>query len=328
MVFTRTPFRVSFTGGGTDLPAFTQHEQGAVFSTTISKYMYITIKPMSRLFKFRIRVAYSRTELVNEVEDIEHPIVKAALQYLDIDEPLEIISMADIPAKTGLGSSSSFTVGLLHALHAYKGNLVDSATLARQACEIEINIVGDPIGKQDQYAAAYGGLLRINFNTDGSVDVNRLQVPEKRREELEQRLVMFYLGGTRSASHILKKQGERVAQVMDVMRNMRDMASEAADIVAGDRPLNEFGLLLHKAWEAKRSLAEGITSSLIDDTYNKALHAGAVGGKLLGAGGQGFMLFYIEPEDQPNVCRALSGLPSERIKFAEQGTTVIYKGFE
>lgn len=328
IVFTRTPFRVSFAGGGTDLPAFTKHDTGSVCSTTINKYMYITLKPMSRLFHYKLRIGYRQTELVNSIDEIKHPIVKAALQLLEIDEPLEIISMADIPAQTGLGSSSSFTVGLLHALHAFKGNLVDAENLARQACEIEINMIGDPIGKQDQYAAAYGGLLKLDFNQDGTVITRRISLSEQRRVALEQRLMMFYLGGTRSAADILRKQSAETGKRLPVMRDMRDMAAEAAELLESDKPLAELGSLLHRAWEAKRTLTNGITSELIDTTYAKARKAGALGGKLLGAGGQGFFLFYVEPENQEAVRAALKQMPQEIFKIAPQGTTVIYKSQE
>ena len=243
MIISRTPFRVSFFGGGTDLPAFYEEEPGAVVSSAINYHMFITVHRLSSLHPHRIRLSYSRTELVNSPEELQHPVVRAVLQWLDIREPIEITSIADIPARTGLGSSSSFTVGLLHALHVFRGEAVSAEQLAQEACHIEINLLGEPIGRQDQYAAAYGGVNYFRFMPDHVVHVQQVPCSRETLCKLERHLMMFYVGGTRSASDILSEQSKETPNKRHYLRQMRDLCPEALRILSSGRDLVRFGEL-------------------------------------------------------------------------------------
>ena len=325
MIITRTPFRVSFAGGGSDLSSYYQHESGAVLSTAINKYMYIAVKEH---FEQNFRISYSRTEIADRVEQIEHPIVREALQMLGLREGLEIVSMGDLPARTGLGSSSSFTVGLLHALYALQGKVVSPERLAQQACCIEIERLREPIGKQDQYIAAYGGLQFIRFNGDGSVFVDPVILSPDARAEFSRRLLIFYTGQTRDAREVLAKQKETTSMKLAELRRMCEIASQMRDVLTSGRDLNVFGSLLNEAWEAKRSLVDSISNSEIDDLYARALRAGALGGKLLGAGGGGFMLFFCEPHHQGRLREELSGLRELKFSLDPQGSKIVHVGSE
>lgn len=323
MIITRTPFRVSFAGGGTDLKDFYQLEPGAVVSTAIKKYMYIAV---NQRFDSTIRVSYSKTEIVSSVDDIEHPIVREALKLVGIKDGIEIVSIADIPAGTGLGSSSSFTVGLLNALYAYKGCFISAEELARKACQIEIDILGEPIGKQDQYIAAYGGLCYIQFNPDDSVLVNPIIVDAKIKETLSQNLFLVYTGTSRAVSSILsgQKVNTRQDDKLNNLKKMRDLALEArACLFSGSGPI-DFGRILHKNWLLKRELASGISNTTIDEYYEKALAAGAMGGKLLGAGGGGFLLFCCSPDKREAVSLALGNLQEIEFSFEPEGSKIVY----
>ena len=322
MIISRTPLRVSFSGGGTDLEDFYLSEPGAVVGTAIKKYVYITV---SERFDNTIRVSYSKTEIVSRVDDIQHPIIKAALKMVGIDSGIEIVSIADMPAGTGLGSSSSFTVGLLNALYAYKGCLKSAEELARDACRIEIDILGAPIGKQDQYIAAYGGLCYIQFNQDKSVFVNPL-IPKKQvKELLEKRLLMCYLGNSRDARSILTEQKANTRKEDKFMnlKKMRDLALVARDCLLDGFNPNEFGQVLHKGWLLKKELAGGISDTFIDRYYDKALDAGALGGKLLGAGGGGFLLIFCLPERMLAVKQALSDLRTFNVALEPEGSKIV-----
>lgn len=281
MIISKTPLRISFVGGGTDLRDFYSKDYGSVVSTTIDKYMYITV---TKRFDDNIRVSYSKTEITSSVEEIQHPIVKETLKMLGIDGGVEITSIADIPSGTGMGSSSSFTVGLLNALHAFQGKHAPAEQLAREACEIEIETLKEPIGKQDQYIAAYGGLQQIIFNSDESVFVNPIICTKDRKNELNRRLILFYMGTTRPASSVLYEQKKNTESKADILRKMRDLTFDLRKLLTEGTDLNEFGRLLHRNWEYKRQLAGGITSEEIDNYYEKAMKAGALGGKILGAG--------------------------------------------
>jgi D-glycero-alpha-D-manno-heptose-7-phosphate kinase len=324
MIITRTPLRVSFCGGGTDLPSYYLHRQGAVVSTSINKYVYITINPLTPYFQNRILIKYSSTELVDSVEEIRHPIIREAMKITGVVDRVEITSMADIPAGTGLGSSSSYAVGLLHALHTYKGEYVSAAQLAAEACEIEIKRLGDPIGKQDQYIAAYGGICHIRFNTDESVFVDPVICPQATKLALEENLLMFYTGLTRRAGDILEVQNSVTLSKMDVLTRMRDMCDEALKVLQSGRSLNRFGEILHEAWLNKRSVVDTISNDSINEFYEKARSAGAIGGKLLGAGGGGFLLFYVEKQNHDRVKQVLDNLQEMPFTFEPQGSKVIY----
>jgi len=323
MIITRTPFRVSFIGGGTDLPDFYHVEPGAVVSTTIDKYMYIVV---NKRFDDTVRVSYSRTEIVKDVEEIQHPIVREALKQVGITKGMEIVSIADIPAGTGLGSSSSFTVGLLNALYAYKGILKSAEALAREACHIEINILGEPIGKQDQYIAAYGGIRYIEFNPDETVFIEPIICTKESKKELSQNLLLFYTGDTREAGSILKEQkaSAKQADKLASLRKMRDLAFQLKEELANSSTPEILGEFLHKGWMLKRQLASGITNETIDGYYEKAISAGAVGGKILGAGGGGFLLLYCPKERQPRVQEALSNLTLTNFSLEPEGSKIIY----
>lgn len=326
MIISKTPFRISFVGGGTDLKAFYAETPGAVVSTSIDKYMFITVSRLSSYFDYKIRVSYSKTELVAGVDEIRHPIVREALRLVGLDGGIEIHSMADIPSQTGLGSSSSFTVGLLNALHAFKNEYASADQLAEEACRIEIGTLKEPIGKQDQYIAAYGGLRHISFNPDETVYVEPVICTPETRAALFSHLMMFFTGWTRAASKILKIQKRETGRKLDILKQMRDMAPRVSAILTSGRNLHEFGALLHRNWMLKRELAGGITNPAIDACYEKARAAGALGGKLLGAGGGGFLLFYVEPQNHARVRRALHGLMEIRVDYEPQGSKIIYIG--
>ncbi|HYF13586.1 MAG TPA: hypothetical protein VD971_00790 [Phycisphaerales bacterium] len=307
MIISQTPYRVSFAGGGTDLPAFYRQEAGAVLSVAVQKHMYVAL---SRRFEPSVRVAYSRTEIADTRDEVQHTIVKAALKMLDLGPHMEIVTIGDVPAGTGMGSSSTLTVGLLNALYAMKGHVTSSKKLAEEACKIEIDILGSPIGKQDQYAAAFGGLNYIRFNPDDSVDVQPVPTGPETLGELEKRALILYTEKKRDANDILKKQSDGTGDKMRILREMRDLASEMRGVVSGRGNLDEFARLLHVGWELKRSMGFGITDTSIDQMYEAARKAGAQGGKLLGAGGGGF-LFLLAPRERHDAIREAVGRPRE-----------------
>lgn len=322
MIGTRTPFRVSFAGGGSDLKAFYQRHPGCVLSTAINKYMFIFVHPY---FDEKIQVKYSRTELVNRIVDIQHPIVRETLRKFGI-HGIDINSIADIPAGTGLGSSSSFTVGLLHALHAYVCEKPAKEMLAREACEIEIDILKEPIGKQDQYSAAYGGLNFITFHSDDTVSVESVMMSPEKYREFENNLLFFYIGGARPARDILARQKDNTMSDKNVFRHIKRMTELAINMRSslGAGNLQDVGLILDEGWGLKKKLCLNISDDKIDYYYNVARKNGAGGGKLLGAGGGGFLMFYCEPRHQDKLRQALDGLKEFKFKFDPLGTKVIY----
>lgn len=323
MIISRTPLRVSFVGGGTDLREYYKTGKGAVLSTTINKYMYVTV---NKKFDDKIRVSYSKTELVDNVDQLEHGIIREAMKKTGVTKGIEITTIADIPAKgTGLGSSSSLAVGILHALYAYKGQYVSAEKLAKEAYEIETEKLGEPIGKQDQYAAAYGGLNIIQFNADDSVFVEPLVITKLEKESLEKNIMMFYTGINRPAGSILSEQKKNTADKKRTLDSMRDMAFELKKELVEKR-FDKLGEMLHRGWEMKKQLAGGISNPEIDAYYNKAIQAGAIGGKLLGAGGGGFLLFYIPKEKQNSVRKALSELREMNFTIEPQGSKIIFVG--
>ncbi len=324
MIITRTPLRISFCGGGTDLPSYYQREQGAVVSTTLNKYIYITVNRLTRYFPHRILLKYSQTEQVNSVDEIRHPIIREAMKIAGVTDRVEITSMADIPAGTGLGSSSSYTVGLLQALYTYRGQYASAAKLAREACKIEIDLLGEPIGKQDQYIAAYGGLCHIRFNPDETVFVDPVICSSACKLALQEHLMMFYTGLTRKAGDILTEQRAETAKKMDVLGKMKDLCGDLLETLRVGRSLSHFGEILHQGWLYKQSLVSAISNDAINDYYQLAGNAGAIGGKLLGAGGGGFLLFFVETQNHDKVREALSDLQELKFTFEPQGSKVIY----
>ncbi|MFC1833438.1 GHMP kinase [Thermodesulfobacteriota bacterium] len=324
MIITRTPLRISFVGGGTDLRSFYSREPGGVVSAALDKYVYITVNRLSRYFDHRILVKYSKTELVDSVDQIRHPIIREAMKVTGVLDRVEITSMADIPAGTGLGSSSTYAVGLLHALHTFKGEYVSAEQLAREACEIEIERLGDPIGKQDQYIAAYGGICSIRFNPDETVFIDPVICSYETKLALQENLLMFYTGLTRRAGDILTEQKATTHKKMDVLSKMKDLCKPALEVLSSGHTLNRFGEILQEGWLLKRSVVDSISNEQINQYYEAAREAGALGGKLLGAGGGGFLLFYVEKQNQRLVRDALGDLKELPFRFEPQGSKVIY----
>lgn len=322
MIISRTPFRVSFMGGGTDLPEFYREEEGAVLSTTINKFMYITINDR---FDSTYRLSYSRTEIAESLDRIEHPIFKNVLgKYGVAGKGLEIISMADIPAGTGLGSSSSFTVGLLHAVKAHLGKFQSAEDLAAEASRIEIEDLGEPIGKQDQYAAAYGGLQLIRFLPSGQVVTEPLILAESVRKNLESSVMMFYTGTVRKAAEVLAEQRARTESKREVLRQMRNQAFTMRDLLQNESGVADTGRLLHEAWNLKKSLVATISNPEINEAYDLAMKNGAWGGKLLGAGGGGFLLMLAPEVAQPKIASALARYRRIPIQFEKLGSRIIF----
>lgn len=325
MIITRTPFRMSFAGGGSDIASFYEKHGGCVLSTTINKYMYISVHPSFELKETVLK--YSQTEIVEDVSAIDHKYFKEVLNMLRISG-VEISSTADVPAGTGLGSSSSFTVGLLHALYSYKGKFVSKEKLAAKACEIEIDRLKNPIGKQDQYAAAYGGLSFYQFNKNGSVFVEPVIMRNELYSQLERNLMMFYTGELHSASAILKEQSVNITSGNKEANQLKmcDLARELRDELQHNN-IDAMGEILNEGWNLKRTLASGISNPEIDEYYDIAMKHGAIGGKLLGAGGGGFLLFYV-PENRQQEVRMAVGLQQMPFSFDYQGSAVIYVGLK
>jgi len=323
MIISRTPFRVSFAGGGTDLPAFYKHHQGAVVSMAIKKYVYITV---NRRFDETLRLSYSKTEIVDKLDEVHHPLFREALRLTGAHSGIESTSIADVPSGTGLGSSSSFAVGILHALHAFRGRHKTADELAAEACRLEIEILGEPIGKQDQYAAAFGGLRSYRFNADGSVFVDPVICSEETKRYLFDRLLFFYVGGSRDAREILGAQSKQTDQNLDHLTQLCDLASQFQKILVRGKGLDELGGLLHENWQLKKRLANQISNSRIDDFYERARNAGALGGKLLGAGSGGFLMFFVPECKASSVRGALSELRELPLEFEPEGSKIIFVG--
>ncbi|MDP8261803.1 MAG: hypothetical protein P9M13_00690 [Candidatus Ancaeobacter aquaticus] len=321
MIISRTPLRISFAGGGTDFKDYYRKSGGAVVSTSIDKYVYITV---NKKFDQRIRVSYSKTEITDRVSQLQHDLVRECLRYLKIKGGVEITSIADIPSEgTGLGSSSAFTVGLLNSLHAYQGKHVSAKRLAEDACRIEIDVVKEPIGKQDQYIAAYGGLQYIEFKPDGHVYVDPIICSKRTKKKLNDNLIMFYLDITRKANTILAGQKRNIPHTYKTLDAMRDLTVKIRKALINNA-IDEFGSILHEGWLLKKKLAQGVSNPSIDKYYEKAIKNGALGGKVLGAGGGGFLLFYCPKNKQNKVRSALKNLKEMNINFEPQGGKIIY----
>lgn len=325
MIVSRAPVRFSLGGGGTDLPAYSDRFGGFVVSAAIDKYVYVCAN--SR-FSREIRLAYSKTEIVSDIERIEHPIFREALAMTGVREGIELVSIADLPANSGLGSSSTFTVALLNALHAYKREFVSSRQLAEEACELEIERLREPVGRQDQYIAAFGNVTAMTFGADGSVQVEPVGAKGEVLAELESNLVIVYSGIERPARVVLTEQGDRIrsldADAIERMHKIQAIGKEVVRLlIRGD--IDAYGELLHDHWLAKRQLASTMTDSAIDEHYEAARSAGAIGGKLMGAGGGGFFMFYVRPADRRRVIEAMRarGLSVLRFRFDFDGARIV-----
>lgn len=324
MIITRTPLRMSFFGGGTDYPIWYREFGGAVLSTTIDKCCYITCRRLPPFFEYHSRISYSRIENVDKNATIEHPSVRGCLEYLGVDEGVEIHHVADLPARTGLGTSSAFTVGLLLGLYALKNQMRDKHALACDAIHVEQEILKEAVGSQDQISAAYGGFNRIDFNVDGSFGVKQVIVARERMAMLEQHCALYFTGFSRIASEIAKEQIRVTPQRKHELESMRHMVDEAEAIISNpNRPIEDFGNLLHDSWQLKRTLTRNITNSNLDEIYEAGRSAGALGGKLLGAGGGGFMLFFAPPERQKALRQRLKHLLRVPFSLSNRGSHVV-----
>ena len=324
MIISRTPFRISFFGGGTDYPAWYHNKAGAVLSTTIDKYCYITCRYLPPFFDHKYRILYSKVETVKHVSEIVHPAVKAILQFTKIKGGLEIHHDGDLPARTGLGSSSSFTVGMLNAVYALKGITTSKYRLAKEAIKIERCILREHVGSQDQIAAAYGGFNKINFGNNDEFFVEPIILPSSRLAELQDHLVLIFTGFSRFASKVAEKQIKITPKKEKELTSMYKMVDEARDILSGGTNINEFGKLLNESWCLKKSLTDKISTPVIDQIYAEAIKAGATGGKLLGAGGGGFLLFFVKPNRRNNVKHRLRRLLEVGFKFENVGSQIIF----
>jgi D-glycero-alpha-D-manno-heptose-7-phosphate kinase len=328
MIISRTPVRLSFLGGGTDFPRYYERHRGAVLGTTIDKYVYVSLNRLSPFFDYKIRVAYSKSELVNSVEEIAHPSVRECLRFRNINGFLDVHFFSDLPARTGLGSSSSFTVGFLNALYALEGRLVPKKQLADEAIHIEQKMIKENVGSQDQVHASHGGLNVIEFGADG-IKIQPLVISREKRELLEQAVMIFYTGETRYAHDVHEEQVSRTESGANdgFLKHMYDSVWKAVEIVSAAEPeamIETLGRLLHENWLVKKSLASRVSNSLIDGLYERAVAAGAYGGKITGAGGGGFMAFIVPPDRRDQVRNALSGLLEVKFRFEDQGSTIIY----
>lgn len=324
MIMTRTPYRISLFGGGTDYPAWYLEHTGAVVGTTINKYCYISFRALPPFFEHRHRIVYSRIELPQEIEEIQHPAVRSILREHGVSEGVEIQHHGDLPARSGMGSSSAFTVGLLNALRAHHGQISSAAWLANEAIRIEQEVIKEAVGSQDQVWAAYGGSNLIRFNTDGRFDVTPLIMSGQRRNELQSHLLLFFTGLSRTAEVIAARKIENIRARRSQLCRMREMAEHAGVVLQNpSQPIAEIGTLLHESWRLKKELADCVTTSDIDDMYSVAKTAGALGGKLLGAGGGGFMLIFAEPHTHGAIREGLRGLIEVSFQLGSPGSRVV-----
>lgn len=326
MVISRTPFRVSFFGGGTDYPVWYEENEGAVLSTTIDKYCYVSCRYLPPFFSHKSRIVWSKIESVKNVEEIEHPAVRAVLQHLNINDGFEIHHDGDLPARSGLGASSSFTVGLLNAIHTLTSKPPASKKdLALEAIHVERNVLKENVGSQDQVAAAFGGLNKIKFANSSQISVEPITVDPKKLELLQNHLILIFTGLARSASEIAEEQIKNTKQKSGELKNMHGMVEEAVKILCHpSQDISDFGRLLHESWQLKRGLSSKITNPIVDEVYSVARKNGAIGGKLLGAGGGGFMLFFAHPEKHLKLKEALSGFLHVPFRFENLGSQIIY----
>ena len=321
MIIVQTPLRISFFGGGTDFPSFFIEEGGCVLNSAIDKYIFVAVKER---FDDKLRVGYTQTEMVDSIDEIQHQLIREALRVTGIHSSIEITTMGDIPSEgSGLGSSSTVTVGALHALYTYLGEIVSAEKLAREACSIEIDRLKKPIGVQDQYIAAYGNLRYFEFLPDGQVKAEKVSLDVESRRAFNDRFLLFFTGVSRRADNILKEQKSNIEERITILRELKQMVHEARVLLA-DGDFDAFGLLLHESWKLKKSLAGSITNNAIDDMYELARRHGAIGGKITGAGGGGFLLLYVPYERQSAVRNALCDLRELPFRLESDGTKVIF----
>lgn len=324
MIITRTPFRISFFGGGTDYPVWFHEREGSVLATAINKYCYISVRTLPPFFDYKSRIVWSKMENVKNHSEIEHPVVRAALNFLKIDQGVVLHHDADLPARTGLGSSSSFTVGILHALYGLKGMICDKKKLAEEAICVEQKILEENVGCQDQITATYGGFNRINFSGENGFQVAPIPLPKERLELLQDHLLLFFTGLSRTASDIAKKQVEVTKSKKEELLAMYHMVDEGVNVLKGRNDLSDFGRLLHENWMIKRSLTNKISNATIDHLYEEARRTGALGGKILGAGGGGFLLLFAKQGCHAKIKESLSHLLHVPFGFENQGSQIIF----
>jgi len=324
MIISRTPFRISFFGGGTDYPLWYREHGGAVLGATINKYCYLTVRYLPPFFEHRIRVVYSKIEDCKTIDEIVHPSAREVLRYLELHRGVEIHHDGDLPGRSGMGSSSAFTVGLLHALYALKGRMVGKKQLAEESIKIEQEILKETVGSQDQVAAAYGGFNQITFNRNDEFSVRPVTLATERLQALNKHLLLFYTGIKRTASSVASSYVTDMGKKTAVLHRMREMVDESAGILSGRGDLDPFGQLLHEAWQAKRSLGDKISNDRVDQVYIEAREAGALGGKLLGAGGGGFLLLFAPPETHAKIREKLCRLIHVPFEFEFSGSQIIF----
>ena len=324
MIITKTPYRISFFGGGTDHTAWFKDHGGRVLATTFDKYCYISLRNLPPFFDYKYRVVYSHIESVEKLDQIKHPAVREVLKYYKSNNGIEIHHHGDLPARSGLGSSSSFSVGLINAVNALEEVYMSPLQLANTAIHIEQNLIKECVGSQDQISAAYGGFNEIEFYQDGTFSVEPLRATENRKKELNNHLMLFFTGISRFSSEVAQAQVKNMRNCESQMHEIYDMVEEGSSILRNTKiPIEQFGILLDRAWKAKRSLSKTVSNSKIDDLYTKAMEAGAYGGKILGAGGGGFILFFVNPQDQNQVKNALSKLIHVPFAFENTGSKVV-----
>ena len=324
MVISRTPYRISFFGGGTDYPAWYRKHGGSVLATSINKYCYLSVRYLPPFFEHRVRVVYSKIESVQHFEEIQHPAVRESLRFLQQERGLEIHHDGDLPARSGMGSSSSFTVGLLLALRALAGVMPTKRQLAMDSIHIEQNMIRETVGSQDQVAAAYGGFNHIIFKADGDIVVRPVTITQQRLEELNSYLMLFYTGIRRTASDLAKSYVEDIESRSEHLNAMNGMVGEALDILCSNRCICNFGELLHNTWMLKKSLSSLVSNSVVDELYERSRANGAIGGKITGAGGGGFLLLFVPPSSQERVRAALKGLLYVPVKSESSGAQIIF----
>jgi D-glycero-alpha-D-manno-heptose-7-phosphate kinase len=320
VIIVQTPLRISFFGGGTDFPSYFLNEGGCVLSSAINKFIFVTIKER---FDDKLRIGYTRTEIVDTVDEVAHELIREALRKTGVRKGVELITMGDIPAGSGLGSSSTVTVGSLHAMYAYQNMLVSMDRLAEEACDIEVNVLGKPIGFQDQYIAAFGGLRFIEFNRSGNVITEMVNLDPVIQNRLSENMLLYFTGVTRKAETILTKQKDNINHRLPILRKLKEMAYQARESLCAGQ-IDDLGHLLHESWQLKKQLANGISNNVLEEYYETAIRAGAYGGKVTGAGGGGFLMLYCPLEKRESVRAALKDLRELPFKLEPDGTKVIF----